>query len=105
MAPRSIPGAPISPAPPPSGGVTVPYYLIDDYAEGKDTGIIDILLVGDIDFDPTRQRIDFSGASVQSEIGTVVKLFGFWATRPAFQESKHIFSDFAAVKHRVKESK
>jgi hypothetical protein len=24
-------------------------YLIDDYAEGKDTGIIDILLVGDID--------------------------------------------------------
>jgi hypothetical protein len=24
-------------------------YLIDDYAEGKDTGIVDILLVGDID--------------------------------------------------------
>ena len=24
-------------------------YLIDDYAEGKDTGIIDILLVGNID--------------------------------------------------------
>ena len=24
-------------------------YLIDDYAEGKDTGIIDIMLVGDID--------------------------------------------------------
>jgi predicted transcriptional regulator len=24
-------------------------YLIDDYAEGKDTGIIDIVLVGDID--------------------------------------------------------
>lgn len=24
-------------------------YLIDDYAEGKDTGIIDLLLVGDID--------------------------------------------------------
>ena len=24
-------------------------YLIDDYAEGKDTGIIDILLIGDID--------------------------------------------------------
>jgi hypothetical protein len=24
-------------------------YLIDDYAEGKDTGIIDILLVGDVD--------------------------------------------------------
>lgn len=24
-------------------------YLIDDYAEGKDSGIIDILLVGDID--------------------------------------------------------
>jgi len=24
-------------------------YLIDDYAEGKDTGIIDIILVGDID--------------------------------------------------------
>jgi predicted DNA-binding protein YlxM (UPF0122 family) len=24
-------------------------YLVDDYAEGKDTGIIDILLVGDID--------------------------------------------------------
>ena len=23
--------------------------LIDDYAEGKDTGIIDLLLVGDID--------------------------------------------------------
>ena len=24
-------------------------YLIDDYAEGKDNGIIDLLLVGDID--------------------------------------------------------
>jgi predicted transcriptional regulator len=24
-------------------------YLVDDYAEGKDTGIIDIILVGDID--------------------------------------------------------
>jgi hypothetical protein len=24
-------------------------YLIDDYAEGKDTGIIDLMLVGDID--------------------------------------------------------
>ena len=24
-------------------------YLLDDYAEGKDTGIIDVLLVGDID--------------------------------------------------------
>ena len=24
-------------------------YLIDDYAEGKDTGIIDLLLIGDID--------------------------------------------------------
>ena len=24
-------------------------YLIDDYAEGKDTGIIDLLLVGDVD--------------------------------------------------------
>lgn len=24
-------------------------YLIDDYAEGKDTGIIDLVLVGDID--------------------------------------------------------
>ena len=24
-------------------------FLIDDYAEGKDTGVIDLLLVGDID--------------------------------------------------------
>ncbi len=24
-------------------------YLIDDYAEGKDTGVVDLLLVGDID--------------------------------------------------------
>ncbi len=24
-------------------------YLVDDYAEGKDTGIIDIILIGDID--------------------------------------------------------
>ena len=24
-------------------------YLVDDYAEGKDTGIIDIVLVGDVD--------------------------------------------------------
>jgi hypothetical protein len=24
-------------------------YLVDDYAEGKDTGIIDVVLVGDID--------------------------------------------------------
>ena len=25
-------------------------YLIDDYAEGKDTGIIDLLLVGDVNY-------------------------------------------------------
>ena len=24
-------------------------YLVDDYAEGKDTGIIDLVLIGDID--------------------------------------------------------
>ena len=30
------------------GGLEIGY-LIDDYAEGKDTGIIDLLLVGDID--------------------------------------------------------
>ncbi len=31
-------------------------FLIDDYAEGKDSGIIDILLVGDIDHAPQRSH-------------------------------------------------
>ena len=44
--------------------------LIDDYAEGKDTGIIDLVLIGDIDkanswISPQRKRAVSNGKAEQ----------------------------------------
>jgi predicted transcriptional regulator len=49
-------------------------YLIDDYAEGKDTGIIDLLLVGDIDQyhlnDLSRKTEDYIKRKIRSLVLT-----------------------------------
>ncbi len=44
-------------------------YLIDDYAQGKDTGLIDLLLVGDID----RDSLDDLVAKTEKYIGRKIR--------------------------------
>ena len=44
-------------------------YLIDDYAEGKDSGIIDLLLVGDID----RYHLDDLSRKTERYIGRKIR--------------------------------
>lgn len=47
-------------------------YLIDDYAEGKDTGIIDLLLVGDINFAQLNQLSHVVEQYIKRKIRTLV---------------------------------
>ena len=56
-------------------------YLIDDYAEGKDTGIIDLLLVGDIDRYHLNDLIQKTERYINRKIRSIVL-------------SKEDFSDF-----------
>ena len=39
-------------------------YILDDYAEGRDSGLIDVLVVGDVD----RQKIESLSRSVEAKI-------------------------------------
>ena len=56
-------------------------FLIDDYAEGKDTGIIDLLLVGDIDQyhlnDLSRKTERYIGRKIRSLVLTPEEYQGF----------------------------
>ena len=46
-------------------------YLIDDYAEGKDTGIIDLLLVGDIDQENLNDLVKKTERYIDRKIRTI----------------------------------
>ena len=46
-------------------------YLIDDYAQGKDTGLIDLLLVGDID----RESLEDLVKKTEKYIGRKIRTF------------------------------
>jgi len=60
-------------------------YLIDEYAEGKDTGIIDILLVGDIDqyhlSDLTRKTERYINRKIRSLVLNQTEFEEFFADR------------------------
>jgi predicted DNA-binding protein YlxM (UPF0122 family) len=57
-------------------------YLIDDYAQGKDTGIIDLLLVGDIDHyhlnDLTRKTERYINRKIRSIVLTQKEFENFY---------------------------
>ncbi len=57
-------------------------YLIDDYAEGKDTGIIDLVLVGDID----RHNLDDLSRKTERYIKRKIRTLIFTS-----QEAKEFF--------------
>lgn len=46
-------------------------YLLDDYAEGKDTGIIDLLLVGDIDSENLNDLVKKTERYIRRKIRTL----------------------------------
>jgi predicted transcriptional regulator len=47
-------------------------YLIDDYAEGKDTGIIDLVLVGDIDQNHLNYLIERTEQYIKRKVRSLV---------------------------------
>ena len=66
-------------------------YLLDDYAEGRDTGIVDLLLVGDID---RHQLSDLSRKTeryIERKIRTLVMTpREYRSLFPKFQERPHV---------------
>jgi DNA-binding Lrp family transcriptional regulator len=55
-------------------------YLIDDYAEGKDTGIIDLVLVGDIDQENLVDLVKKTERYIERKIRTLVLTADEWET-------------------------
>jgi len=53
-------------------------YLIDDYAEGKDTGIIDLVLVGDIDQENLTDLVRKTERYIDRKIRTLCRGRGEW---------------------------
>ena len=47
-------------------------YLIDDYAEGKDTGIIDLVLIGDIDQENLNDLVHKTERYIDRKIRTLI---------------------------------
>ena len=62
-------------------------YLIDDYAEGKDSGIIDLLLVGDID----RYHLDDLSRKTEKYINRKIRTMVL--TGQEFIDNKKLFED------------
>ena len=66
-------------------------YLIDDYAEGKDTGIIDLLLVGNIDQyhlnDLSRKTERYIKRKIRSLVLSPQEYLTLW---PTLKEQPHI---------------
>jgi predicted transcriptional regulator len=73
-------------------------YLIDDYAEGKDSGIIDIVLVGDIDSyhlnDLSRKTERYVNRKIRS---MVLSRKEFEAFLPKLQQHPHVIIWEAAI--------
>ena len=53
-------------------------YLIDDYAEGKDTGIIDLVLIGDIDQENLNDLVHKTECYIDRKIRTLVLSLKEW---------------------------
>ena len=66
-------------------------YLIDDYAEGKDTGIIDILLVGEID------QYHLNDLSRKTERYIKRKIRSLVLTREEYNSFSHKLDDHSKI--------
>src|SRR5210317_1944289 len=71
-------------------------YLINDYAEGKDTGIIDLVLIGDIDQENLTDLVHKTERYIDRKIRTLIVQPDEWPTfsksiikRPMLQLWKH----------------
>jgi DNA-binding transcriptional ArsR family regulator len=62
-------------------------FLIDDYAEGKDSGLIDLVLIGEIDRNNLEDLVAKTERYVQRTIRTLV------FTEKDFAEKNHLFKD------------
>ena len=62
-------------------------YLVDDYAQGKDTGLIDLLLVGDIDRDSLADLVSKTEKYIGRKIRTLV------LSNREFNDLKPMFKD------------
>ncbi|WP_147818804.1 winged helix-turn-helix domain-containing protein [Salidesulfovibrio onnuriiensis] len=60
-------------------------YILDDYAQGKDSGIIDVLVVGDVD----RQQLDNLRKITEGKIDRVVRVVD--VTAEAFEGKRELF--------------
>jgi predicted DNA-binding protein YlxM (UPF0122 family) len=60
-------------------------YLLDDYAKGKDSGLIDLLLVGEIDQDNLTDLVSKTERYIGRKIRTLVM------TRAEYVQSKSLF--------------
>ncbi len=60
-------------------------FLIDDYAEGKDTGLIDLVLVGDID----KNNLDDLVSKTEKYIGRKIRVLSLSASE--YQNNSKIF--------------
>ena len=61
-------------------------FLLDDYAQGKDTGLIDLLLVGDID----RENLDDLVNKTEKYINRKIRTFVL--SHSEYEEMKTVFS-------------
>ena len=62
-------------------------YVIDDYAEGKDSGLIDLVLIGEIDRENLEDLVAKTERYIQRKIRTLVM------TKSDFDKSEGIFQD------------
>jgi len=60
-------------------------YVLDDYAQGKDTGLIDVLVVGEVD----SRRVESLVAPVEAKIGRKIRLM--LLTPDDFKVSRDVF--------------
>lgn len=60
-------------------------YILDDYAEGRDSGIIDVLVVGDVD----RTKLDNLRKVTESKVGRVVRVVD--VAKEEFEERQEVF--------------
>lgn len=60
-------------------------YLLDDYAEGRDTGLVDVLLIGDVD----KVRLDEVCCIVEGKIGRKVRSLD--VSKQEFDERSDVF--------------
>ena len=60
-------------------------FVIDDYAEGKDSGLIDLVLVGDINQENMTDLVHKTEKYIQRKIRTMV------FTREAYAENQYLF--------------